>query len=77
MNNFVTRSFYLVLYIIMFTWIARQSVNAQLPRYDATLTTSDYQLLFTRDIFSDSTIPVVFQSGSSTWSDAQIRFKGT
>jgi len=49
---------------------------SQLPKYSVTMTSSDYQLLFTRDVFSDSLIPASFEYQGNYWNDAQIRFKG-
>ena len=61
---------------ILFTFVFATAVFAQLPQYNVTMTPGDYQLLFTRDIFSDSLIPATFEYGGNYWNDAQIRFKG-
>lgn len=63
---------YLIILILISTLIA----YAQLPQYNITMTAGDYQLLFTRDIFSDSLIPASFEYQGNYWNDAQIRFKG-
>jgi spore coat protein CotH/photosystem II stability/assembly factor-like uncharacterized protein len=63
--------------LLFFMMIGISSVLvAQIPRYDVEMAASDYQLLFTRDIFSDSLIPANFEFQGSFWNDAQIRFKG-
>lgn len=77
MNDLHIGRIIISLIIVVLVSLISQTAYAQLPQYSATLTSSDYQILFTRDIFSDSTIPVVFSSVDSTWTDTQIRFKGT
>jgi spore coat protein H len=49
---------------------------AQIPQFYVTMTPTDYYLLYSRDIFSDSLLPAVVDYQSSTWTNAQIRFKG-
>ncbi|MBI4811351.1 MAG: CotH kinase family protein, partial [Ignavibacteriales bacterium] len=63
-------------YLIILILISILTAYAQLPQYNITMTASDYQLLFTRDIFSDSLIPASFEYQGNYWNDAQIRFKG-
>ncbi|MBI4546390.1 MAG: CotH kinase family protein [Ignavibacteriae bacterium] len=62
--------------ILLLTLVLCKVCTAQIPQYNVTMTPSDYELLNTRDIFSDSLLPAVFTYQSSSWNDAQIRFKG-
>jgi spore coat protein H len=63
--------------LLFFLMIGISSVLvAQIPQYNVEMAASDYQLLFNRDIFSDSLIPASFEFQGSSWDDAQIRFKG-
>ena len=50
--------------------------NAQIPQYNVTMTPSDYNLLYTRDIFSDSLLPATFEYQGTYWNNAKIRLKG-
>ena len=63
-------------FFTIFIFMLTVSAYAQLPRYTVSMQPSDYQLLFTRDIFSDSLIPASFEHQGNFWNDAQIRFKG-
>jgi hypothetical protein len=49
---------------------------AQLPRFSVTMTPGDFQLLFSRDIFSDSLLPASMEVNDSLWPGSQVRFKG-
>lgn len=62
--------------LLILTLIFSAVLLGQVPRYDATMSGSDYQLLYTRDIFSDSLLPASFGYQGDYWNDAQIRFKG-
>jgi spore coat protein CotH/photosystem II stability/assembly factor-like uncharacterized protein len=50
---------------------------AQVPRYSVTMSPDDFQLLYSRDIFSDSLLPASFFTADSSWSNDGFRFKGT
>lgn len=50
--------------------------SAQVPPYSVTMTPNDINLLYSRDIFSDSLLPCSLQFQSSSWNNAQVRFKG-
>ncbi len=50
--------------------------HAQLTRYSVTMTPADYQLLYTRDIFSDSLLPASLTVHDSLWNNSLVRFKG-
>jgi len=62
--------------LLILTLIATITLYAQIPQYIVTMKPDDYQLLFTRDIFSDSLIPASLDYQGNYWNDAQIRFKG-
>jgi spore coat protein CotH/photosystem II stability/assembly factor-like uncharacterized protein len=49
----------------------------QVPQYAVTLSAGDYDLLYSRDIFSDSLLPAVLTTNDSTWTGSGFRFKGT
>lgn len=57
-------------------FISVVSLFGQIPQYNVTMSASNYNLLFTRDIFSDSTLPSSFEFQGTTWNSTQIRFKG-
>ncbi len=48
----------------------------QIPQYRVTMTQADYELLYTRSIWSDDRLPSPFYSNDSLWNKALIRFKG-
>ncbi len=52
------------------------TLQAQVPHYDVTMTPADYNLLYTRDIFSDSALPSSFDYQASHWNNTTIKFKG-
>lgn len=62
--------------LLILTLIATITLYAQIPQYIMIMKPDDYQLLFTRDIFSDSLIPASLEYQGNYWNDAQIRFKG-
>ncbi|HZY09583.1 MAG TPA: CotH kinase family protein, partial [Bacteroidota bacterium] len=62
--------------VIVFLLFVIEFGFAQLPEYKITMSPPDYELLYTRDIFSDSLLPAVFEYQGSSWNDARIRFKG-
>jgi photosystem II stability/assembly factor-like uncharacterized protein/spore coat protein CotH len=49
---------------------------AQVPQYSVTMTPADYDLLYTRDIWSDVFLNSPFKSHDTLWSGATIHFKG-
>jgi spore coat protein CotH/photosystem II stability/assembly factor-like uncharacterized protein len=49
----------------------------QVPQYAVTMSAGDYDLLYSRDIFSDSLLPAVLTSNDSLWTGSGFRFKGT
>lgn len=48
----------------------------QVQQYRVTMTNADYELLYTRSIWSDDRLPSPFYSNDSLWNKALIRFKG-
>lgn len=54
------------------------SVQGQspIPRYDITVDQDDLKHLYSRNIFDDERIPVVFHYDGRIWPDAEMRFKG-
>jgi photosystem II stability/assembly factor-like uncharacterized protein/spore coat protein CotH len=62
--------------LLIFLVVCSVSLFGQIPQYNVTMTSSNYNLLFTRDIFSDSTLPSSFEYQGTTWNSTQIRFKG-
>lgn len=56
--------------------VAAATLSAQVPQYNVTMTPADYNLLYTRDIFSDSVLPSKFEYQGTYWNNTQIRFKG-
>ncbi|GEM_PF-798168 len=60
--------------IIFILWAT--TLSAQIPQYNVAMTPADYDLLYTRDIFSDSTLPASFEFQGTTWNNAKIKFKG-
>ena len=52
------------------------SAFSQVPRYNVTMTPADYQLLYSRDIFSDSLRPATLAVNDSLWPSSLVRFKG-
>lgn len=51
-------------------------VFTQVPLYRVTMTQANYELLYTRSIWSDDRLPSPFYSNDSLWNKALIRFKG-
>src|SRR6185436_2290403 len=51
-------------------------VFAQVPDFSVSMSPGDYQLLYSRPVSSDSFLPGPFTSHDTTWTRAQIRFKG-
>lgn len=49
---------------------------SQIPQYSVTMSNADYELLYTRDIFSDVYLNSPFTSNDTLYSGARIRFKG-
>src|SRR5881394_299062 len=49
---------------------------AQLPAYVVTMSTGDYTLLYTRDIFDDTYLPCTFDFQATHRVNVQTRFKG-
>ena len=49
---------------------------AQVPQYNVTMSPAEYDTLFMRDPFSDEYLPCSFDFQGTSWSAAQIKFKG-
>lgn len=64
------------LLLLALTFFSNNSIFTQIPQYSVTMTPSDYEALFTRDIFSDVRLPAPFTSNDTLWSGSNIRFKG-
>jgi spore coat protein CotH/photosystem II stability/assembly factor-like uncharacterized protein len=61
----------------MILWLMSVGIAvAQIPQYNVAMAPSDYDTLFMRDPFSDDYLPCSFEFQGTTWSTAQIKFKG-
>ena len=56
--------------------ICTVAAQAQVPAYDVTMSSADYTLLYTRDIFDDTYLPCTFDFQATHWDNVQTRFKG-
>jgi len=70
--NISARSFL----IIAASFMAVTGVFSQVESFRVDMTPGDAMELYTRDVFSDSALPGPFTSHDTTWTDAEIRFKG-
>jgi spore coat protein CotH/photosystem II stability/assembly factor-like uncharacterized protein len=62
--------------IILIILATTDPASSQVPDFSVAMTPGDYQLLYSRPVFSDSFLPGPFTSHDTTWTGAQIRFKG-
>ena len=53
-----------------------ENALAQLPEYKVTMSPADYELLYTRSIWSDVYLNAVFNANDTIYPNSKIRFKG-
>jgi spore coat protein H len=61
---------------ILFILLTVSASPGQIPEFKLTMKPADRDSLFTRDAFSNKSLPATFEAGGTVWKEIEVRFKG-
>ncbi|HTK80804.1 MAG TPA: CotH kinase family protein [Bacteroidota bacterium] len=63
-------------YLLILCLLCAAAAPGQLPQYNVTMSSADYDTLYERDPFSDVYLPCTFEFQGTNWNSVQVKFKG-